>query len=309
VCFEYALALGKGLSLPAKIKYNEFKEYTVTIPQKLLFCFLLSVFLCAGIAALAFTGIFDYGGIVNKSVEILTLVAVFLMLFLILFFCFNVRRDSAGKIQTLAGTDEKIPVTSEHLPETPPSNSPGYEEPEKLEAAKKQPQPEAMPVSPPEVVDIKLIFDDDDIPYLVESGGFELVDEDIRGALPAGDARFTKNAEPAEMEEFKVVSPFLSALPPRSSGGGSSGEAAQLEAVTGLSSGFSLFWRPFTFAPGNPELLQGAGNQEAGISGEVVYERNGIHYINSGAFARDANFEKELNGDFVKLVESVVKKT
>ena len=278
----------------------------MTIPQKLLFCFLLSVFLFAGIAALAFTGIFDYyRGIVNKSVEILTLVAVFLTLFLILFFCLNLRRDSAGKIQTLAGTDEKIPVTSEHLPETPPSNSPGYEKPEAVE---ERPEPEAMPVSPPEVADIKLVFDDDDIPYLVESGGFELVDEDIQGALPAKDARFTKNAEPAELEKLEVVSPFPSMRPPRSSGGGSSGGAAQLEAVAGRSSGFSLFRQPFTFAPGNPELLQGADNQEAGVSGEVVYERNGIHYINSGAFAHDANLEKELNGDFVKLVESVVNK-
>ena len=273
----------------------------MTIPQKLLFCFLLSVFLFAGIAVLAFTGIFDYGGIVNKSVELLTLVAVFLTLFLILFFCFNLRQDSAGKMQTLAGTDEQKPAA----PEIPPLNRSGYEELEELEAAEEQPEPETMPVSPPEVADIKLVFDDDDIPYLVESSGFELVDEDIRGALPAGDARFTKNAEPAELEELEAVSPFPSAPPLRNGGG----EAVQLEAVTGLGGSFSLFKQPFVFAPGNPELLQGAGNQEAGISGEVVYERNGIHYINSGAFARDANLEKELNSDFVKLVESVVKKT
>jgi len=281
----------------------------VTIPQKLLFCFLLSVFLFAGIAALAFTGIFNfYGGIVNKPVEILMLVAVFLTLFLILFFCFNLRQDSAGKARALTGTNQEKPAIPEPLPETPSSNSPDYEELEELEAVEGQPEPETMPVSPSEAVDIKLVFDDDDIPYLVESGGFELVDEDIRGIMPAGDTRFTKNAEPAELEELEAVSPFSSMPPLWSDDGGSSGEVVQLEAVTGLSGSFSLFRQPFMFAPGNPELLQGAGNQEAGISDEVVYERNGIHYINNNVFARDTNLEKELNSDFAKLVESVVKK-
>jgi hypothetical protein len=61
-----------------------------------------------------------------------------------------------------------------------------------------------------------------------------------------------------------------------------------------------LLGRLFTFPPGNPELLQVAGN-------EVIYEHNGIHYIKDAALNSDKNTERDINNDFAKLVESVVK--
>jgi len=84
-----------------------------------------------------------------------------------------------------------------------------------------------------------------------------------------------------------------------------SAEAVQVESVTGLSGSFFMFRQPFTFTPGNPELLQGAGN--ADIMSEVVYEQNGIHYINNNVFADDEKRE-EFDNNFAKLVESVVNK-
>lgn len=79
-------------------------------------------------------------------------------------------------------------------------------------------------------------------------------------------------------------------------------QAPQPEAVAGFGGG-TLFWRPFTY-PGSLELLYRAQNGEAGISGDVIYEYNGIHYINSHIFnyAR----EQELDRNFSELVDSVV---
>jgi len=180
----------------------------VTVPQKMLCSFLLSALLCAGIAALAFIGIFaDYGGIAGESARILMFVAIFLTLFLIIFFCFNLRRDSA-------------------------------EEPEAIET----------------------------------------VEETPADFMPAAD--------------------FTSA------------EAVQVESVTGLGGSFFMFRQPFAFTSGNPELLQGAGNADivsADIMSEVVYEQDGIHYINSDVFADDEKRE-EFDNNFARLVESVVNK-
>jgi len=167
----------------------------VTVPQKILCSFLLSALLCAGIAALAFTGILaDYGGIAGESAQISIFVAIFLTLFLIIFFCFNLRRDSVEKLEELETVEE----------------------------------PDFTPA-----------------------------------------------------------------------------EAVQVESVTGLGGGFFMFRQPFAFTPGNPELLQGAGN--ADIMSEVVYEQDGIHYINNNVFADDEKRE-EFDSNFAKLVESVVNK-
>jgi len=85
-------------------------------------------------------------------------------------------------------------------------------------------------------------------------------------------------------------------------------EVVELENISASSdSNTSILGRLFTFSPGNPELLQTAGNSGTGISGEVIYEHNGIHYISSDAFNSDRNTEREMNNDFAKLVESVVK--
>jgi len=75
----------------------------------------------------------------------------------------------------------------------------------------------------------------------------------------------------------------------------------ELENISPKFGGNSMFSQPFTFSPANPELLQAAGN-------EVIYERNGIHYINDDALNSDKNTEKEINNDFAQLVESVVNK-
>jgi len=77
-----------------------------------------------------------------------------------------------------------------------------------------------------------------------------------------------------------------------------SAEAVQMEPVAGQGGSFFMFSQPFTFTSGNPELLHEAGD-------EVVYEEDGIHYINNNVFVDDKN-EKELDVNFATLVESVV---
>jgi hypothetical protein len=188
----------------------------VTVPQKILCSFLLSALLFAGIAALALTGIFaDYGGIAGELAQIPIFAAIFLTLFLIIFFCFNLRQASAGGARPPAMSEQD---RHEH------------EQLEELETVEETPE-----------------YDED----------------------------------------------FMSA------------EVVHVESVTGLGGSFFMFRQPFTFSPGNLELLQGAENQETGISGEVVYEKNGIHYINSDIFVDDERME-EFDNNFAKLVESVV---
>ena len=79
-------------------------------------------------------------------------------------------------------------------------------------------------------------------------------------------------------------------------------EIAELEVIsTGSGGNISILGQLFAFSPANPELLQVAGN-------EVIYQRDGIHYISSEAFTGDGNTEREINNDFAQLVESVVNK-
>jgi hypothetical protein len=77
------------------------------------------------------------------------------------------------------------------------------------------------------------------------------------------------------------------------------GEAVGLEDISPGSGGNSMFRQLFAFSPANPELLQDAEN-------EVIYEHNGIHYINDDAFNSDKNTENKMNNDFAELVESVI---
>jgi hypothetical protein len=94
---------------------------------------------------------------------------------------------------------------------------------------------------------------------------------------------------------------------PRLAGSGSfeligKGEVVELEDISTKSGGnISILGRFFFFHPANPESLQEAGN-------EVIYEHNGIHYINDDAFNSDKNMEREINNDFAQLVASVVNK-
>jgi len=70
----------------------------VTVSQKILFSFLLSALLCAGIAVFTLTGILtDYAVNIGKPAHILLLAVIFLTLFIINFFCFNLRRGSAQR--------------------------------------------------------------------------------------------------------------------------------------------------------------------------------------------------------------------
>ena len=75
----------------------------------------------------------------------------------------------------------------------------------------------------------------------------------------------------------------------------------ELEDISPKFGGNTIFSQPFAFSLANPELLQEAGN-------EVIYEHNGIHYINNDAFNSGENTEREINNDFAQLVESVVNK-
>jgi len=103
-----------------------------------------------------------------------------------------------------------------------------------------------------------------------------------------------------ELEELEIVASTDSTSTDMIPADTMFAEAVQVEAVTGLGGSLFMFRQPFSFTPGNLELLQGAGN-------EVVYEEDGIHYINSNVFADDEKKE-EIDLNFANLVESVVNK-
>jgi hypothetical protein len=99
--------------------------------------------------------------------------------------------------------------------------------------------------------------------------------------------------EHEELEELEAVSSCESEMPMEG--------LAELEDIsTGSGGSFTIFKQLFSFSPGNPELLQEAGSQ-------VIYEQDGIHYINRNLDGDSA--EKELDHDFAKLVEEVVRKS
>ena len=136
----------------------------------------------------------------------------------------------------------------------------------------------------------------------------EVVDEDMDSAI-----RVIENMQLMELEEQQMISPSTNAI----SGGSAPDEVVSDEVVSdeavvleNIAAGAansvdaaSLFWRPLTFAPHNPELLE-SGEEMS----EVIYEQNGIHYI-KGNFFVDKNTEEKLDNNFMKLVESVVGKT
>jgi hypothetical protein len=87
---------------------------------------------------------------------------------------------------------------------------------------------------------------------------------------------------------------------------GSADEIFELEEISNCCDGGAfLFSRPFSFFPGNPQMLQGISYD---TQHDVLYEENGIHFINSSVFDSDYN-GKELNDDFAQLVESVINRT
>jgi hypothetical protein len=56
-----------------------------------------------------------------------------------------------------------------------------------------------------------------------------------------------------------------------------------------------------------PEKPEASFQEESPIS-EVILERNGIHFINNHVFNPDKETEKNLDSDFRKLVDSVIKR-
>jgi ABC-type nickel/cobalt efflux system permease component RcnA len=114
--------------------------------------------------------------------------------------------------------------------------------------------------------------------------------------------------ETDELEELEAVSPFLPTLPALNDNKESNDEVFELEEISNGRDGGEgvafLFSRPFSFFSGNPEMLQEIAYD---MQHDVLYEENGIHYINNNVFDSDYN-GKELNSDFAQLVESVVNK-
>ena len=70
-----------------------------------------------------------------------------------------------------------------------------------------------------------------------------------------------------------------------------------------------MFTRYFSYSQENPELLPCTEDEfyegMQPFSGNIIYERDCIHYINNDSLYGDKN--EELEGNFFKLVESVVK--
>ena len=81
----------------------------------------------------------------------------------------------------------------------------------------------------------------------------------------------------------------------------SSYDGAELEYISGV--GDLIDAPPFTVPAGNPQMLQDA---DVHRSAEVVIEQNGVPYINDDAIKHDKIAEEKIDGDFIKLVESVV---
>jgi hypothetical protein len=282
--------------------YDVSEALTVNIPLKIFVCFLLSAFVFVGMA------FYFYGSIVNEPLEMPMLVAVFLTLFLFFFFCFNMRQIPADKLDALAGLDEEEPVIQDYVPEQLSLNNLENEELEELEVVEPEvgspkvgsdvPDQKTVLVNPPQVSNIRLAFGDDDIPYLVESSGLELVDGDL-GEI----ARFIHGAESAELEELLDATPTaeLEELSGtqfvEETASNDAAEAAELEYISTSFGSITIFQQPFAYSLSNPELLHGAASQ-------VIYEQNGIHFINTHFDGEGT--DKILDSNFAKLVESVL---
>jgi hypothetical protein len=298
----------------------------VNIPLKIFVCFLLSASVLVGMA------FYFYGSIVYEPAEVSMLVAVFLTLFLFFFFCFNMRQVPADKLEAFAEPDEEEPIIQDSVLEYSSLNEYENEDLEELEAVgpevgspKVDSEIATVLLNPSRVSNIRLAFGDDDIPYLVESSGLELVDGDldeivrfIRGTepeeLPATilveeaeleelpETIFVEQAEPEEFEELPLIV-SITALDNAvvSDDAAVSDDIIEIAELEDISTGFggilTIFNQPFTFSPGSLDVLHGAATQ-------VIYEQNGIHFINTNFDAEGV--DKILDSNFAKLVESVL---
>ena len=226
-----------------------------------------------------------YGRIVDEAViifspqiKIMVLVSVFLTIFLIIFFFFNF---------------SPLPDTAEALPSS-------GKKPQQTDADS---VPDSMGGvhrdfgSPPPNLQVQL-----------QDGVVDELEE-LEPIEESGEAAG---------EWFKTVSPF-SSIPsqPDDENESAENDFAELEELFTLNSSgvekypagaVSMISRYFAFFPDNPELLPEAGSQSTKNSAEIIFEQNGIHYINNDAFIDNQNTEEKPDNDFMKLIESVVDK-
>ncbi|MCL1837079.1 MAG: hypothetical protein FWG46_05990 [Treponema sp.] len=248
-----------------------------------------------------------------QQIKTLVLVTIFLTLFLVFFFLFNANQKTP--------LPEKIAAENRlDLSESKPAGYHEYAGLEELEAAEHagghtradgSPQAEPArggglpaavknplsdqgpfptekkeaPPAPPRISNVQLAFGDDDIPYIVESSGFRLIDEDINDTI-----RSMSN-EGSEAEMPNTFSSIDDAAEPEDiSGGAINGRMAD-----------SIIGRPFSVSSDNPQMLPVN-------PGTMIKEHNGIHYVNSGTANREKHADEKIDRDFVNLVESVVGK-
>ena len=124
--------------------------------------------------------------------------------------------------------------------------------------------------------------------------------DDIAGPGDAGIGR------PPEL-----VSPDSSVAVPAVSSGSSrsDGDAADLEDIFGGSDperDFRCLNRFFALSGANPELLPLVEDDAWDAPGAVIFERDGVPYINNEACSYDEKTGGKLDGNFANLVESVV---
>jgi len=267
----------------------------ITVLQVVFCSLLLSAFFFTGITTLFLTGVFNLSEIVAifpQQVQVLILTAVLLILFSVIFVYINIRQYFVEK------EEDDI------------SCQPSY-------------SPEFFNL----IVDEIEVIEPEDISYSSEFSDLvvneaEIVEpEDISCSPEFNDLMIdeTEVVEPEDIscspessdlvtDEIEIIEPEdISCLPESSDLMIDEAEIVELEDIsTGSGGNVSIMRRLFAFSPGNPELLQVVEHSTTGISGKVIYEHNGIHYINRDAFTGGGNTEQEINDAFAQLVESVI---
>jgi hypothetical protein len=193
------------------------------------------------------------------------------------------------------------------------------------------------PAEPPaKKSNIQLVLGEDDIPYIAESSGIELVDDlDIPGSVQdadgieeledleelgeeeiAAEAPSKENApqatdiasqiefgtstveekEESTNDDLEIASPFATILSRFDKNSKTSG----LEELG--SDGMSMVYKPFQAEEtSSPELIQAA-------DASVIKEKDGVNYINEKVKTPDSETEKKLDPGLKNLVDSIIKK-
>ncbi|MDR2158979.1 MAG: hypothetical protein LBP23_02805, partial [Treponema sp.] len=146
--------------------------------------------------------------------------------------------DAAGKAEGLAeepetleelGDAEAVEEPGETVPAVKPDGESGGETDESPEAAASSGSGLLAAAGKRKTSNIKLAFGDDDIPYIVETSGLELADEDIDAAL--NNARV--DDEPAVLEELEELDEEGTGAPDQD------GELEELEEIPADQQGLS----------------------------------------------------------------------